>query len=90
MKNFNIGFITTPIAAILTMAQTDQILQYIQIGLTIICAIVTIAFTIYKWYKSASADGKITQDEVDELINDLEPAVKELKDISDTEHKDKS
>lgn len=68
-----------PFMAFLSAFQTEQILQYIQIGLTILCAIITIAFTIYKWYKKATEDGKITKEEVEELFKNLEEPAEEIK-----------
>lgn len=47
--------------------------------ITLIVGLLTIAFTIYTWYKKASADGKITKDEVKELTDDL----KDIKDKED-------
>lgn len=82
MKDFNIGFITTPFAALLTVTQTNAVLQSIQIVLTILCAIITIAFTVWRWYKKATEDGQITKDEISELIDDLEPSIKDINDIA--------
>lgn len=80
MNKFNIGFITTPLMAIFTALQTDQVFQYIQIGLTIAVAVVTLAYTIYKWYKQASADNKITIEEVEQLVEDTKEPIKEVVD----------
>lgn len=54
-----------------TAVQTDRLLSYISLALTILATIVSIAFTIYKWYNKAKADGKITKDEIDDLIDEL-------------------
>lgn len=59
------------IGMICTAIQPDELLQYVSLGLTIIATIFSICFTIYNWYKKAKEDGKITQEEVDDLINDL-------------------
>lgn len=60
------------IAMIFTAVQPDEILQYVSLGLTILATLSSLSFTIYNWYKKASADGKITKDEVEELKNDLQ------------------
>lgn len=47
-----------------------QIIYYILAGLAILFSL---SFTVWKWYKAAKADGKITAEE----IEDLEKQVKE-------------
>lgn len=59
-----------------TAIQTKELFQYISLILSIICTILTIIFTIWRWYRKASADGKITEEEVDELIDSVEKEVK--------------
>ena len=54
-----------------TAIQTDRLLSYISLALTIIATIVSIAFTIYKWYNKAKADGHIDKEEVDDLLDEL-------------------
>ena len=66
------------VGAICTAVQTDQVFQWISLGLTILATIVSIAFTVWKWWKKASADGKITQDEVGELLDDLKEDTKDI------------
>lgn len=56
---------------ILTALQTNEVFQYIQLGLTILSTLVAIAFTIWKWWKKASQDGKIEVDEIKELEDDI-------------------
>lgn len=67
------------IAMIFTAVQPDEILQYVSLGLTIIATLFSIGFTIYNWYSKASKDGKITKEEVDELVNDLKDDIKKDK-----------
>ena len=54
-----------------TAVQTDEILKYISLALTIIATIVSIAYTIYKWYNRAKADGHIDKEEVEDLLDEL-------------------
>lgn len=58
-----------------TIAQTNEIFQLIQIILASIVSVVTIAFIIYKWWKSATADGKITKEEIDDLFNKIDDEI---------------
>ena len=61
----------TAIGTILTAIQENPVMQYIQLGLTILSTLVAIAFTIWKWWKKAKQDGKIDDEEVDELIDNV-------------------
>ena len=48
-----------------TAVQTDEILKYISLALTIIATIVSIAYT------RAKADGHIDKEEVEDLLDEL-------------------
>ena len=76
----NLGYIFTTINIILTSIQENPIYQIISLIITILGGIITILFTIYKWYKEANKDGKITKDEVDKLADDVGDEVKTLTD----------
>ena len=52
-------------------ASANQILTICGLILTIISTLVSITYVIWKWWKKAKADGKITEDEVDELMEDI-------------------
>lgn len=71
MKNTRIDYILDAVAISLGLAQGEDLLKYIQLGLGILATILSIAFSIWKWWKKASADGKITKDEINELSDDL-------------------
>lgn len=77
-----VGFGGTVFGGIMTAIQANEVLQIVQAILTVIGLLVTIAYTIWKWYRKASEDGKITKEEVDELMENLND-VKEKKDDSD-------
>lgn len=62
----NVGFET-----ILTITQTNEVFKLIQIILTCVTAFVGLCYTIYKWYKKAKKDGKITKDEYEKLFEEL-------------------
>ncbi len=59
---------STALTASNIAAGFNTVLQYVIVALPVIAAIVSIAYTIYKWAKRASADKKITQEEMDEFI----------------------
>lgn len=71
-----VGFTGTAVETVLAVSQGNEVLQIVQIVLSIITFVVTIAYTIWKWYKRATDDDsdggkKITKKEVDELVDDL-------------------
>ena len=57
---------------VLAALQQNEILQYIEFGLSALVSLIIIAFKIWKWWKEAKKDGKITQEE----LNDLQEIVK--------------
>lgn len=65
-------------AAILTALQTQEVFQIISLVLTCLATVVTLAFTLWKWWKSAKEDGKITKEEIQQGIDIVTDGVKEL------------
>lgn len=64
-----IGYIMDSIAIVLTATQSEPIFQIIQLIATIVATLLSIIFTsckLYFWWKDASKDGKITEEEIDE------------------------
>ena len=70
-SNDYLSYVGSVFGTICTALQTDEVLRYIQLGLTILSTLFAIAFTIYKWWKKASEDGKITSEEVKDLTDDI-------------------
>ena len=75
-----VGFGGTIFGGVMTAIQANEVLQVIQAILTVVGLLITISYTIWKWYKKAKADGKITEDEVDELMEDLNKVKEDKKD----------
>lgn len=46
------------------------IFGWIQLGLGLLMTVVGIAYRIWKWYKDAKSDGKITAEEIKQLIDE--------------------
>lgn len=71
-----VGVGGTAFETALAVSQTNEVMQTIQIGLSIITFIVTLGYTIWKWYKHATredSDGgkNITKKEIEDLIDEV-------------------
>ena len=83
--------------SILGVALTPQELESVEHITAIICMIVGLLITIVcsiiipliKWWKNAKADGKITEDEIQEGIEIIENGVNELKDKNKEDKEEK-
>lgn len=53
---------------VVTISQTNEVFQTIQIIISALAGAVALAYTIWRWYRNAKKDGKITEDEVDDLF----------------------
>ena len=65
---------------VLSALQTNQVFQIIEICFSILTSLVIIAFKIWQWWKKASEDGKIDQEEVNDLVNILDDGKKDIED----------
>lgn len=54
-----------------TVSQTNEVFQTIQIIISALAGAVALAYTIWRWYRNAKKDGKITEDEVDDLFEEI-------------------
>lgn len=80
MKKFRIDYILDGFAITLGAVQLNQIMQIIQLVLGIVATIISIMFSIWLWWKRASKDGKITEEEIKEGQDILNNGVKDLND----------
>jgi hypothetical protein len=69
-------------ATVLTAVQTQQVFQIISLVLTCLATALTIAYTLWKWWKNAKKDGKIDEKEIKEGIDILKDAAKDVKELS--------
>lgn len=69
------------VLAFLTATQVDTVLKWVSLALTILTTLVTLAFTIYKWWKKAKEDGKIDKEEIDEFIDIMDDAITKTQNI---------
>lgn len=61
-----VGWVGSGIAVILTTLQENPVIQVISFCLTILSVLVSLAYTLWKWYRRAKADKKITDEEIEE------------------------
>lgn len=68
---------------VVTISQTNEVFQTIQIIISALAGAVALAYTIWRWYRNAKKDGKITDDEVDNLFKQINK-----EEDSEDEHRD--
>ena len=80
----------TVMAAVGTSIQPDEILRYVSLIITIIGGLITLVTAIWgliakikAWHKKAMEDGKITQEEYDELGNIVKEGINDGKQAID-------
>ena len=71
MKDEVISGLCVGTGYVMTALQTKEVFQVVNLILTTVAFIISIAYTCWKWWRKAKADGKITEDEVDELADSL-------------------
>ena len=76
------------IQAILTAVQTDEVLRWVAFGFTIFSVILNIAYNIWRWWRKSKEDGKISMDEVDELVDIVKDGSDSLKNITKEDNND--
>ena len=64
---------------ILTISQTKEIFQIISLVLSILISIVILIGKIIDWYNKAKADGKITTEEIQELVDNTKEDIEDIK-----------
>ena len=80
MKKDIISYVGSLASIIFSSMQTEEIRSIISWVLTIIASSITIAFTLYRWYKKAKEDGKITKEEIEEGMEILNDGAQTLND----------
>ena len=78
-----IPFSSTIICMFNTILQSDEVLKYVNLVITILIGIVSLSYTIYRWYKKAKEDGKISSDEIEELKNNILDGLNKTNDKTD-------
>lgn len=77
--NKRVDYLFDCIAIIFASIQPEVLFQYISLGLSILATILSIAFSIWQWWKKANKDGKITEEEFKEGAEILKHGSDEIK-----------
>ena len=85
----NLDIATTTFSGLLTALQTDEVFKWIGFILTLLSALVGIAYRIWHWYKDAKEDGKISADEIKKLGEIVKSDTDEVIDIITTKEDNK-
>lgn len=82
-----IGSVSAITFTTISWTEMNVILSAIASGLAILISIVTLINLCVKWFKKATADGKITADEIEEGLQIVQDGMKEVKDTIESEQK---
>lgn len=74
---------------VLAAIQANEILQWVELGLSILTTLILIAHRLWVWHKEAKADGKITADELKEAIDIAQEGAEAIKEQLDKGKEDR-
>ena len=78
------GIFGTSLSALGTAIQTEDVLRYISLGITILGGLISmIIIPLWNWYKNAKKDGKITKEEIEEGVKIVSDGSQNIKDSID-------
>ena len=72
---------------LISLTQVEEWARIVGLVLSVIISILIIVDKIHTWWKKAKADGKITEDEIEEGVKIIEDGAKEIKDHIDKDNK---
>lgn len=93
MNKDHVDIISLAVSSIFTAVQPDEVLKWVSLGITILSAVVSLAFRIWIWWKRANEDKKLTVGEIEDLVDIIADGVDDIKKATkedDTETKDES
>ncbi|MBO7734204.1 MAG: hypothetical protein J6S67_16690 [Methanobrevibacter sp.] len=79
MKKFRFDYIFDGIALALAGVQVELLFKWVQLGLGLLATILSIAFSVWQWWKKAKQDGKITEEEFKEGVDIIKHGSDEIK-----------
>ena len=87
MKQNIIDTIALIVGTTFTLTQTNELFRLISFILTSLSALLVLVSKVIDWYHKAKKDGKITSDEVKELVDTVTSTTDTIRDEID-EHKE--
>ena len=86
--NKRIDYLFDSIAIVFASVQPEVLFRYISLILSILATLISIAFSVWQWWTRASADGKISKDEIKEGVEILHNGTNEIKHTLDDKNKE--
>lgn len=77
------SWIASAITGVLSVASVEEVTRIILLIMGIVSGCFSLAYNIYCWYKRAKADGKITSEEIDEVVDITKDGIKKITEKSD-------
>lgn len=81
MRNSRIDYILDAVGITFTISQTEELFRLISIVLVCLSTAVSLAFSLYNWWKKAKSDGQITKEEIEEGKKILNEHLHKIDDI---------
>lgn len=78
-QSLAVSAVSSSVCTMLAGLQVDEMLRYVNLALAVLSAVVAIAFTIWKWWHEAKKDGKITPNEVSDVLDEVTGIIDETK-----------
>ena len=82
------SLISSAITIICSATSVEEVGSIILLVIGIISAVFSLGFNIWSWYLKAHADGKISNEEIEELKSTVEKGTEEIKDVANKERKE--
>lgn len=78
MSTEKIGYFSAILQATLGAINTDKLFQIITFALSVVTALVTLIYNVWKWFKEAKKDGKITIEEIEAGLSIVKDEVQKI------------
>lgn len=88
MKDNLLDILGIGVQSVFTVIQSDEVLRWISFAITLVSFIITLSCNIYKWWRNSKKDGKISVDEVDELVDIVKDGSDSLSNITKEDKND--
>lgn len=88
MKMEDIGLATGNLFTyVLAGIQAEKTFQIIELVLAIVTSLVLLAYRVWKWWKEAQKDGKITKEEIKDGLDIVKGGIEDVQQILDENKK---